>query len=71
MLHSVSHGDKLISLISLVILALVVRTEAKNVPQSTNRNLIQIYELMRAKVRFKMTNSDKDSDKDSSYTNEK
>merc|ERR1719219_961760 len=50
MLHSVSHGDKLISLISLVILALVVRIEAKNVPQSTNRNLIQIYELMRVKT---------------------
>ena len=51
MVHTASHGDKVISSISVLIVALLVRTEAKNVPQLTNRNLIQIYELMRVKVR--------------------
>ena len=36
----------------MLIMALLVRTEAKDIPQLTNRNLIQIYELMRVKVRY-------------------
>ena len=54
LLYSASYGDKIISFISLVFLALLVRTEAKSVPQLTNRNLIQIYELMRVKVKFRI-----------------
>merc|ERR1711997_803240 len=50
MAHTARHGVRIISHISLVIMALLVRTEAKDVPQLTNRNLIQIYELMRVKT---------------------